>query len=80
MPHVSFELNGQENLFDLEIERFMHDWEGMVEKIKTFLNSFGPQRNEAREMFLKTLMGYPSIELFLKKYYRKDFNDLAKII
>ena len=78
MPHISFYVDGEEHLYDMEIEKHQGQWDRMVGNTRKFLNGFRKDRGKARVSFLSSVVEYPNINGILNRIYGKDIQDLAQ--
>lgn len=80
MPHIRFVMDGREELYDLRVEGYINDWEGLVLATREYLNSFGVREEKARKYFFRELSRYPNIDLFFSKFYKKTLEDFEKVV
>lgn len=80
MPHIRFVLGGREFLFDLKIERYKGNWNGLVSHIKDYLDRFASQKERIKFAFMKELENYPSVNVFFNRYFGKSLEDLKNEI
>ena len=89
MPHISFELGGENYCFDLELENHTRDWYGLLRLIHNLLGSNAVKdkygnvleldTHDKKTAFLEELRENPTFNLFLKKHYNKTFDDLLNL-
>lgn len=87
MPYLVLNIDGRQVEFDLELEKYGRDWNGIVNLFYDILFSNKPMKDKyggelllstdrEKVAFVEELRSIPQIEMFLMKYYKKTLDDL----